>query len=116
MSGKLPSLPDIYEWDEDEMNEWPGKSPRQRPAFFELIFGAMIRTMAELHSNSATAYAMDKTKRYFEEEQLKNNDKWWHKWRALEYEFSQLPMPKQWAWRDRMTGKYPSLGQLAAHI
>jgi hypothetical protein len=108
------SLEDIDDWDEDEAEEWPGKRPSNRPASFNTIFGAMIRTMAELHNNSSVAYAMDKTKRFLHEDQLKQDFTFRQRWGNLCWEFARMSMDQQIRWCDRMIRKYPSLAQLVA--
>jgi len=110
-------IPDYVDWDDDEMEEWPTRRPTARPAEFNVVFGALIRTLAELHNNSAVAYAMDKTKVYFTKEQLKESDsKAARRWREREYEFSCMPMGKQIAWRKRVRRKYPSLARIVASL
>lgn len=82
-----------------------------------MVYGALIRVMAELHNNSAVAYAMDKTKMYFSEEDLKeSHSKAAQRWRDKEYEFGRMPMKKQIAWRERVKRKYPSLAKIVASL
>ena len=65
------------EWeyeDEDTIEQWLRMKPKSRPESFNDFFKAIIREMALLHNNSSVAYAMHRTKMFFTEEELENND------------------------------------------
>jgi hypothetical protein len=105
------------DWDDDEMETWPTLRPTARPAEFNVVFGALIRTLAELYNNDAVAYAMDKTKIYFDEADLKeNNSEVASRWRDKQEEFGRMPLEKRLAWRRRVRRKYPSLARIVASL
>lgn len=108
------SSKDFADHDEDEMDTWPSQPPSARPAQFNRIFDAMIRTMAELHSNSSTAYAMSITKRLYSQSEVDSDKQLADRWNALCERFNKMSMDQQLAWRDRMMRRAPSLAQLAS--
>jgi hypothetical protein len=58
----------------DEIERLPALNPRQRPEEFNQMLRALARTMAELHNNLATAYAVFKTGQFFSEEELDDGE------------------------------------------
>jgi hypothetical protein len=89
----------------DDADEYvlPTLPPRRRPAEFNRIFKALVRHMAEGFDCWDVAYAMDRTGRYFTEEQRKQKDDpavgRWHE--ALR-EFDKLPQDEQFRWREKV--------------
>ena len=70
----------------------------------------MVRHMAETFANSEHAYAMEKTGRYFSEEEIKErrHEPAVKKWREACTEFYKMPSSEQLDWRDR-TARHPTL-------
>jgi hypothetical protein len=60
--------------DNPEAEVTPSQPARRRPARYNKIFRALIRTMAELHNNWSVAYAMYITQQFFTEEERKKPD------------------------------------------
>jgi len=96
--------------DDDGADElWRRRRDRRSP-YVNAVFGAMIRTMAELYNNEAAAYVMDKTGKFYTEEQIKAErygayGRWW----KMHRQFEEMSIGHQVAWRDRMIKKYHSL-------
>lgn len=104
-------------WDDDEMEQWLVRRPADRPADFNKVFGAIVRTMAELYNNWSVAYAMHRTKLFFDETALKDNESAAaKKWRDAKREFDVMPFEKQIAWQERVIRKYPPLAELVARL
>lgn len=111
----LPSLAPPEIEDDEVMDRWPMERPAKRPAEFNLLLKAMVRTMAELFNNSDVAYAVYKTQMFFSEEQLKENrsaatDRWRKAWS----DFHDLASEQQLAWRDRVMRRHPHIVQFVA--
>ena len=103
------------EW--DEMERWPTKRPAARPPEFNKLLRAIVRTMAESYNNSAVAYAIDKTKRFFDDSQLKEGDSAAiKKWLAARQEFETMSMDDQIAWRDHVMKRRPRLDRIVAGL
>jgi len=99
------------EW--EAMEQWPGMRPQARPPEYNKIFRAMIRTMVELYNNLPTAYAMDKTKRFFSEAEIKDSDlPIVQKWRDAQYEFKCMTWEKKRDWLERVVKKHPDLEKI----
>jgi len=97
----------------DVLEQMHTLAPRGRSKEFNLFFKAMIRHLAESFSNSDAAYAMEKTGRYFSEEEIKAR---WEeplvkKWRDACMDFTKLSSEEQLDWRDR-TSRHPSLEEV----
>lgn len=104
-------------WDDEEIDQWMTRRTTNRPADFNKLFGAMIRTLAELHNNWSVAYAMHRTKLYFDEATVKQEESAAAKrWQDARYEFQGMPIDKQIAWQERVTRKYPSLAEIVANL
>jgi hypothetical protein len=102
-----------WKWkDEDTAHEWESIKPRSRPEGFNNLFKAIIREMAMLDNNSAVAYAMDRTKMFFSEEQLDHNDiSPAKKFRDAQSKFEGMSFDEQYDWRNRISRRYPRLEQ-----
>lgn len=86
----------------------------RRPRWFNQLFRALVRQMAETFNNSEVAYAMDSTARYFSEEDLKAAPTpAMKKWSAARDEFRRMDVDQQLSWRDK-AAKYPSLEAVVA--
>lgn len=95
----------------------PMLSPRRRPKELNQVIRAMVRTMVEVHNDEAAAYAMDKTKRYFSDDQLKENDfKYAKAWRDARDEYNDMGWKKQWKWRERVMRTHPRLDKLVEQL
>jgi len=98
---------------DEEMETWPQMSPRKRPPHFNRLMQAMVRQMAESFNNSTVAYAIDRTKLFFSEEELKDiRSKASDRFRNAESEFYRMSSDEKLKWRDRVMRKYPSIEQL----
>jgi hypothetical protein len=95
---------------DDEQERMHTLPAQRRPKEFNQFLKAMVRHMAETFSNCDAAYAMEKSGRYFREDEVK--DRWEEpvvkKWRELCVEFSKLTSEQQLDWRDR-TARHPSI-------
>lgn len=89
----------------------------KRSTYFNQIFGTMVRTMAELFNDEATAYAMHKTGMYFSELELRE-DKTdaARRWRDFKYEYGNLTARRQLAWRARVCNAHHSIKSLVNAI
>jgi hypothetical protein len=93
------------------------RETRSRSPYFNEVFGAMIRTMVENYCDSGTAYAMDRTGRFYTESELKeDNSKIARSWRDLQWNFGKLTMRRQQSWRERVFNKYHSLQALVENL
>lgn len=91
----------------------PMLSPRQRPKELNLVMRAMVRAMVEVNNDNTAAYAMDKTKRYFTDHQLEQNDsKHARAWRDAQEEYIKMGWQKQSKWRERVMRTHPRLDKL----
>jgi len=133
---RLGSYADKYEFTEDDddvvlnvpkedadQDDWktqlqlPTLSPRQRPKVFNLIMRALVRTMVEQYNDLPSAYAMDKTKRYFSEEQLKaNSTKQARMWQNAVQEYVDMDWNQQLAWRNKVMRTHPRLDKLVEQL
>jgi len=103
------------EW--EEMEHWPSKRPSLRPPEFNKLLRAIVRAMVESRNNLAVAYAIDKTKRFFDESQLKEGDSpAIKKWIAAQREFGTMPWDDQIAWRDRVMKRHPRMDRIVADL
>jgi len=109
VGGQAPIAADT----DDDMERLHMLAPQRRPKEFNRLMKALVRHMAETFNNSAVAYAMDKTGRYFSEEDAKgrDTDPAVRRWRDLHYEFSRLASKEQLAWRDRVA-RYRSIAEV----
>ncbi|MEX0585345.1 MAG: hypothetical protein WD176_01785, partial [Pirellulales bacterium] len=104
-----PAVP----YEEDEMERWHSLPPTKRPKAFNRLMRALVRAMSERCNNLAVAYAMDQTKRYFEEHELKqNSSRAAEKWRQAEQAFEEMPSEQQSAWQEHVEKHYPRLDRL----
>jgi hypothetical protein len=55
-------------------DDWPGKSPKERPSDFNKLLRAIVREMAEPYNNCAVVYAIDETKTFVESRRNKPVD------------------------------------------
>lgn len=129
---RLGSYADAYQEEEATVNDrevspmtqgewknvenWPSMAPTERPAHFNDIFGFLIGIMATLSNNPSAAYAMEKTKRFFTEQQLKTDaSDTVRKWLEARSEYEAMPWEKQYAWQKRTAKKYAPFDRLAVH-
>jgi hypothetical protein len=85
-------------------------APKRRGKEFNRFFKAIVRYLAESFVNSDVGYAMEKTGRYFSDEDImQRGDKPRVKeWQAIREEFGKLSSEDQCKWRDR-TLRFPEL-------
>ena len=101
----------IDDW--EVMERWPSMTPRSRPAHFNKLLRAVVRTMVELDNNVSVAYAIFKTKRFFTETEQKDYDSPAVKqFRKAESEYFAMPFEQQLAWQKRIKRTYPRLKPL----
>ncbi|REJ65360.1 MAG: hypothetical protein DWQ31_18350 [Planctomycetota bacterium] len=121
--------PDVYE-DESEdsvaddgtdewelMEKYPTMSPRKRPREFNRLMGALVRVMAELDNDSPAAYAMAKTKLYFEDEDKSTQDyPARKKFEDAKREYTDMSFDEQYDWRERVQRTYPRLDRIVEQL
>lgn len=99
------------DWKNEE--NWPSMAPSERPAHFNDTFGFLIGVMAVISNNPAVAYAMERTKRFFTEQQLKTDaSAAAKKWLAAKSQYEAMSWEKQYAWQKRMAKKYAPFDRL----
>jgi hypothetical protein len=102
------------EVEEEARENLPALPARRRPKAFNRLFRALVRKMAELHNNSAVAYAMWKTQRYFDEEARKECASPAVKaFEAAVRAFDDLSSDEQFEWVERLKRRYPRLDRVA---
>ncbi len=75
----------------------------RRPKEFNRLMRALVRKMSELHNDVAVAYAMDKTKRYFDESESREpKTAAVEEWRRAKDEFERMPFEQQHAWQEKI--------------
>jgi hypothetical protein len=88
-------------------------SPRKRSKELNKIMAALVRTMAESNNNLSVAYGMDKTKRFFTTDQIKDDDSMAaHQWVEAKREFEKMDWEGQEDWRDRVIRTHPRLDRI----
>lgn len=111
---KREPIPYDWDWslDDDEVNEWPRLSPQKRPPAFNTLLKAIVREMARADNNLAIAYAIAKSRRYFTEFELKNNNgKSADLFRDALAKFERLDFHHQYDWKRSVIRRYPRLEQ-----
>jgi hypothetical protein len=99
----------------DKIERLPALNPRQRPKEFNQMLRALARTMAKLHNNLTTAYAVFRTGQFFSEEELDDGESGdIARFRAAIDEFQQMDFDDQMAWRDQVQRAEPGLEQLVS--
>lgn len=98
---------------EEPEHRIPNRAPGRRSAEFNQLFKAMIKLLATSYSNSEVAFAMDKTGRFFSNEQIKEreNDPLVVEWKKARAAFEDLSERKEALWRLEVE-KYPSIESL----
>jgi hypothetical protein len=104
----------VDDWDEDD--RLPTMNPRSRPRAFNKFFRALVREMARLHNNESAAYAIDRTKMFFDEERLKEESKAAIRFRDAQNEFSDMTWDQQYDWREKVLRTHPRLDRIVAEI
>ena len=97
----------VDEWDED--NRLPTMNPRSRPRVFNKFLRALVREMARLRNNESIAYAIDRTKMFFDEKRLKEDSKAAIRFRDAQNEFSAMTWDQQYDWREKVIRTHPRL-------
>ena len=72
--------------------------------------------MARLHNNESTAYAIDRTKMFFDEERLKEESKAAIRFRDAQNESSDMTWDQQYDWREKVLRTHPRLDRIVAEI
>jgi hypothetical protein len=102
--------------DEDVLlEELPAKPPRNRPASFNKVLRALVRTMAELDNNAAVAYAIAKTQRFFDNVEniaKENETPAIRKYRVALSEFEEMSFDERYDWRTKIMKTYPRLDRI----
>lgn len=104
------------EVDDDDPENWQSLPVRRRPQRFNQFLRALVRVMAATYDNCETAFAMDKTKMVFSEQELKVDRDSPSKRAFLEaeHEFRRMTQDAQFKWRERVMSKYPGLDKVVA--
>jgi hypothetical protein len=104
--------------DWDVLQKWQSQGPGARPKEFNRRLMAVVRFMAENYNNWEVAYAMDRTKRFFSEEEVKESfmSAPVKKWRDAQSEFYHMSQEDQFAWQRRVKKRYPRLDHIVAEI
>lgn len=98
-------------WEEAEA--WPSMTARKRPCEFNKLLRALVREMATLYNNLPTAYAIDQTKMFFTEEQLRTADTSAKgRFRDARFDYQRMPQKEQIAWQQRVIARYPKLAKI----
>jgi hypothetical protein len=72
--------------------------------------------MAELYNNLPTAYAIDQTKMFFTEEQLRSADSpAKERFKNARFDFQRMSQDEQSAWQRRVLDRYPKLAKILEH-
>jgi len=101
------------EW--DDMEQWPTKRPSHRPPEFNKLLRAIVRVMVESHNNIEVAYAIDKTKQFFDQRQLEDLDSpAVKKWSSAKWEFQTMSWDDKGAWQERVMKRHPRLDRIVA--
>lgn len=107
---KCGTEPDL---DEEEAELLHGMKPRHRPPFFNTLMEALVREMAVLDNNRSVAYAMDKTKMFFEKPGTKEPETpEMKKFFAAVEAFRKMTDDQQYDWQDRVARRNPRLDQI----
>ena len=121
MSSEEPESEDVEEpadqgadneWDDAE--RWPGQRPSARPPEFNKLLRALVRAMVESHNNLAVAYAIDKTKRFFTQDQLGEDSSAVKKWIAAQREYQAMGWEDQHRWEEGVMQRHPRLDRIVA--
>ncbi len=109
---RTPKTIAMYSHDDlgDEAEHWPTMNPRSRPPAFNQFLRALVREMASLQNNWPIAYAIDQTKVFFTEGQLKGNDaRSAIKFQDAVRRFEGMSFDQQYDWYKRVIQKNPRL-------
>lgn len=117
-AGRIQREPIVCRWDwrDEELTQaWEAMKPRSRLESFNDLFKALIREMAILENNSAVAYAMDRTKMFFPEDQLDKNEGLSAKrFKDAQSKFNEMTYDEMCNWRENVVRRYPHLSQFVA--
>ncbi len=114
-NGETATAENSTDCDPDE--QMPTMLPRQRPKQFNKLFRALIRVICEDHRPNANAYAMWKSKRFFTEEQLKDNSsRPAQQFLTAKEEFSRMSFSEQFDWAARVCERLPRIERIVAEI
>lgn len=103
----------VDEVDKEEL--LPSADPRSRPASFNKLFRALVREMAVTYNNWHVAYAMDRTQRFFTEEELRGESTSAKEaFRQAVAEFGRKSIDEQLKWQKRVTRTHPRLDRIVA--
>ncbi len=99
------------EWDAEE--RLASMNPRSRPRHVTKVMRAMVREMAELYNNWPVAYAIDRTKRFFSEPELKVRDsKAKEKFEQAVREFKAMQDDDRYRWQKKVLRNHPPLDRI----
>jgi hypothetical protein len=107
-----PDLDDDLEAQEEQLHTM---RPRSRPPEFNRLLRALVREMAEIYNNWRVAYAIDRTKRFFTEEELREDSSPAKVAfsRALA-EFDRMRNDEQLQWQKRVIRRHPRLDRIVS--
>lgn len=106
----------IAEWNEDEVESWEQSKSSGRPSEFNIAWKSIIATLAQLHNNVATAFAMNRTAIFFDapaDPNLDDCSEAQRRYLAAQEEYSSMTFDQQWQWRDAILRRYPRLSDVA---
>jgi hypothetical protein len=99
----------------DAAERWPSMNPRSRPPHFNKLLRALVRKMADLYNNWATAYAIDQTMMLFSEAQLRGDrSPGMEKFIVARSKFERMTIDEKLAWREKVIAKHPRLDRIVA--
>lgn len=98
---------------EDEFERLQTIDSRKRPKEFNKLFRGLIRTMCEVRNNLPVAYAMWKTGKLIQEEEVeKKETPAGRKFADAVFEFEKMSFDAQWDWQQQICKTYPRLDKL----
>ena len=99
-------------WEHDDLEDWERMPPKQRPKKLNSLLRALVRTLVELRNNEPAAYALAKS-RYFYDESPKRHGykpgKQETRFRELASEYIDMSDEDREAWANTVRSTYPKL-------
>jgi hypothetical protein len=97
----------------EQMERLPSLSPRSRPASFNRFLRALVRELAVNYNNLCIAYAIDQTKTFFTDNELKEGEsRAKKKFGDAHSRYFKMTPEEQSAWQKRVIRRYPRLDRI----